>query len=286
MQISEAISFSLQALRANRFRTFLTALGLIIGNASVILVVTISLVSKDFILDQIRGIGSNLVYASYDAGGQSATQAAADFVKLSDLQAIRNALGTEIVAATGVMPGTDRIVVNGRERDVTIIGTDEQYSKVRNLVILTGRAFEASDNSLRERVAMVTEKLAKTLFITPQRAIGQTIKIHQLKFSVVGVFREKTSTFGLSELADETIMIPISVAKYFVAYERIDPLYIQVRYAQDVPHVTREVASILESRHRKGAKYNVANLKAILDTANAISIILTIVLIVVSAIAL
>ena len=285
MHYSEAIRFSLQSLRSNPLRTFLTALGLIIGNASVILVVTISLVSKDFILDQIRGIGSNLVYASYDAGGQSATQAAADFVKLSDLQAIRNALGTEIVAATGVMPGTDRIVVNGRERDVTIIGTDEQYSKVRNLVILTGRAFEASDNSLRERVAMVTEKLA-TLFITPQRAIGQTIKIHQLKFSVVGVFREKTSTFGLSELADETIMIPISVAKYFVAYERIDPLYIQVRYAQDVPHVTREVASILESRHRKGAKYNVANLKAILDTANAISIILTIVLIVVSAIAL
>jgi putative ABC transport system permease protein len=66
MQISEAISFSLQALRANRFRTFLTALGLIIGNASVILVVTISLASRDLILDQIRGIGSNLVYSSYE----------------------------------------------------------------------------------------------------------------------------------------------------------------------------------------------------------------------------
>jgi len=286
MNYSEAVRFSLQSLKSNPLRTFLTALGLIIGNASVILVVTISLVSKDFILDQIRGIGSNLVYASYDAGGQSSAQASADYVKLSDLQAIRNALGNEIVAATGVMPGNDRIVVNGRERDVTIIGTDEQYSKVRNLIILEGRAFEASDNTTRERVAMVTEKLAKTLFITPQRAIGQTIKIHQLRFTVIGVFREKTSTFGLSELAEETIMIPISVAKYFVAYERIDPLYIQVRYAQDVPHVTREVATILESRHRKGAKYNVANLKAILDTANAISIILTIVLIVVSAIAL
>ena len=118
MNYSEAIRFSLQSLRANPLRTFLTALGLIIGNASVILVVTISLVSKDFILDQIRGIGSNLVYASYESGGQNAAQVEADFVKLSDLQAIRNALGTEIVAATGVMPGNDRIVVNGRERDV------------------------------------------------------------------------------------------------------------------------------------------------------------------------
>jgi putative ABC transport system permease protein len=64
MNLTEAIRFSLQALRANRLRTFLTALGLIIGNASVILVVTISLASKDLILDQIRGIGSNLVYAN------------------------------------------------------------------------------------------------------------------------------------------------------------------------------------------------------------------------------
>ena len=74
MNYSEAVRFSLQSLKSNPLRTFLTALGLIIGNASVILVVTISLVSKDFILDQIRGIGSNLVYASYDAGGQSSAQ--------------------------------------------------------------------------------------------------------------------------------------------------------------------------------------------------------------------
>ena len=91
MNYSEAIRFSLQSLKANPLRTFLTALGLIIGNASVILVVTISLVSKDFILDQIRGIGSNLVYASYEAGGQNNAQVEADFVKLSDLQAIRDA---------------------------------------------------------------------------------------------------------------------------------------------------------------------------------------------------
>ena len=78
MNYSEAVRFSLQSLKSNPLRTFLTALGLIIGNASVILVVTISLVSKDFILDQIRGIGSNLVYASYDVGGQNSAQASAD----------------------------------------------------------------------------------------------------------------------------------------------------------------------------------------------------------------
>lgn len=286
MNVHEALQFGLQSLRANPLRTFLTALGLIIGNASVILVVTISLVGKDFILDQIRGIGSNLVYASYETGGQNMASVQADFIKLADVQAIRNALGNEIVAATAVMPSNDRIVMNGRERDVSIIGTDDQYSKVRKLVILAGRAFESSDVTLREHVAMLTERLAQRLYASPQLAIGQTIKLHQLRFTIVGVFREKTSTFGISELQEETAMIPITVAKGFVQFERVDPMYIQVRYAEDVPRVTEEVRHILEARHRPGAKYNIQNLKAILDAANAISVILTIVLMVVSAIAL
>ncbi len=286
MNVHEALQFSLQSLRANPLRTFLTALGLIIGNASVILVVTISLVGKDFILDQIRGIGSNLVYARYETGGQNIASVQADFIKLADVQAIRNTLGNEIVAATAVMPSNDRIVVNGRERDVTIIGTDDQYAKVRKLVVLAGRAFEPSDITLREHVAMLTERLAHRLYASPQLAIGQTIKLHQLRFTIIGVFREKTSTFGISELQEETAMIPLSVAKDFVQYERVDPMYIQVRYAEDVPRATQEVHNILEARHRPGAKYNIQNLKAILDAANAISVILTIVLMIVSAIAL
>jgi putative ABC transport system permease protein len=286
MNFPEAIRFSVQSLRANPLRTFLTALGLIIGNASVILVVTISIFGKDLILDQIRGIGSNLVYGSYETGGQNIANVQADFVKLADVQAIRDSLGGEIVAATAVLPSNDRIIVNGRERDVTIIGTDDQYANVRRMVILAGRAFDQSDLSLRERVAMVTEKLAQRLYSSPQLAIGQVIKLHQLQFTIIGVFRERTSTFGASELQDETIMIPEPVAKYFEQYERVDPFYIQVRYADDVPRVTREVQKILESRHRPGAKYNVQNLKGILDTANAISVILTVVLFVVSTIAL
>ena len=286
MNLSEAVQFSLQSLRANPLRTFLTALGLIIGNASVILVVTISLVGKDFILDQIRGVGSNLVYASYETGGQNMANVQADFIKLADVQAVRNTLGSEIVAATAVMPSNDRIVMNGRERDVTIIGTDDQYSKVRKLVVLAGRTFDSSDVTLREHVAMLTEGLSKRLYQSPELAIGQVIKLHQLRFTIVGVFREKTTTFGQTELQEETAMIPLSVAKDFAVYERVDPMYVQARYAEDVPRVTQEIHRILESRHRAGAKYNIQNLKAILDTANAISVILTIVLMSVSALAL
>jgi len=286
MNFSEAISFSFQALKANRLRTFLTALGLIIGNASVILVVTISLASKDLILDQIRGVGSNLVYAYYQAGGQNTAKIQADFVKIADVQAIRDSLGNEIVAATAVMTSHDQIVVNGKIRELTVNGVDEEYPVVRPLVILSGRALDASDVALRGRVAMLTEKLAVRIFGSREAAIGQTIKISQLQFTVIGTFREKTTTFGQGEINDETVLIPITVMKYFMQYEKMEPVYVQVRDAAMVPAVTDRVNQILESRHRPGAKYDVQNLVAILQTADTIATVLTIVLILVSAIAL
>src|SRR5260221_1781345 len=115
---SEALRFSFQALQANKFRAFLTALGLVIGNASVILVVTISLTSRDYILDQIQRIGSNLIYAQYEGGDNAAmAAAAADYVKISDVAAVRDQLGSRIVAATGVMNSLDKMRIQGAEED-------------------------------------------------------------------------------------------------------------------------------------------------------------------------
>src|SRR5271169_978086 len=105
MYFGESLRFSVQALQANKFRTFLTALGLIIGNASVILVVTISISSREYIVDQIRGIGTN-----------RATKVDADFIKLADVDAVRQQLADRIVAATGVISSSGRMLVNGKEQ--------------------------------------------------------------------------------------------------------------------------------------------------------------------------
>ncbi len=286
MNIPEAFAFSFQALRANRLRTALTTLGPTIGTASVILVVTISLSSKDLILDQIRGIGSNLVYADYEAPGENSAKVEADFVKIADVQALRARLGNLIIAATAVMNGHDEIVIDGKVHQITLDGVDEDYARVRNLQLLRGRFIDSSDVELRERVAMLLDKFAIRLYGSQDAAVGQTIKVHQLEFTVIGTFKERTSTFGQGEIGDDTMLIPITVMKYFVDYERIEPVYLQVRNAADVRYVTNQVTEILESRHRPGAKYNVQNLSAILDTADEIATILTIVLIIVSAIAL
>ncbi|HYO83331.1 MAG TPA: ABC transporter permease [Bryobacteraceae bacterium] len=286
MNLGEALRFSYQSLAANKVRTVLTALGLVIGNASVILVVTISLTSRDYILDQIRAIGSNMIYASYEAGSMTATQVEADFVKLADVEAVRQQLGSRITAATGVMTTYDQLTIGGKQEDVRIIGSDDQYKNVRNLAVIAGRFMDANDVTMRTRVAMLTEKLARRLYGSQEAAVGQRIKLHELQFDVIGTFKERTSTFGLSELTDETILIPITVLRYFAPVERIDPLYVQARNTEDVVPLTRAVRQIIESRHRPGARYQVENLSGILSAAQNIALILTFVLIMVSAIAL
>jgi putative ABC transport system permease protein len=231
----EALRSSVQALRANKFRAFLTALGLVIGNASVILVVTISLTSRDYVLDQIQAIGSNMVYAQFDGGNNPAMAVAdADYIKVSDVQAVRDQLGSRIVAATGVMNNFDQMRIEGRDEDVSIIGADQYYPQVRNLALLAGRFVDAGDIESRNHVAMLTERLAKRLFRGQSQAVGQTIKIHGLQFDIIGTFKERTSSLGQSEITGENVMIPITVLKYFAPLERIDPLYVQAHSTADV----------------------------------------------------
>src|SRR5881227_1367162 len=134
MFFSEAVKFSAQALRASPIRSILTGLGMAIGTASVILVVTISLTSRDYILEQVQGIGSNIIFAYYANAG-AATVSEADYIKMADVQTIRQELTSDIVAATGVMSNFDRILIGGKEQDVKVIGTDQDYQPVRNIVI-------------------------------------------------------------------------------------------------------------------------------------------------------
>jgi len=286
MFVHEALAFSVQALRANPIRSLLTALGMVIGTASVILVVTISLTSREYILEQVQGIGSNIIFAYYPVGGAQTATFDADYIKLADLAAVREQLAGRIVAATGVMSNYDRMLIRGKEEDVKVIGSDQDYKSVRNLVVTSGRFMVDADVVLRQRVAMLTDKLAERLFGSRNSAVGQIIKIHGLQFTIIGTFREKVETFGQSEVERETILIPITVLRYFVQIERIDPLYIQVRSAADVEAVAARVQHLIESRHRPGARYRVDTLTAILNAAKSISFILSLVLVLVSTIAL
>jgi putative ABC transport system permease protein len=284
--LGEALRFSAQALRANPIRSLLTGLGMVIGTASVILVVTISLTSRDYILEQVEGIGSNIIFAYYVSAGPGTAVADADYIKVADVEAIRQELGADIVAATSVMSNFDRLLIGGKEQDAKVIGTDQDYQPVRNIVISSGRFLDEGDVTLRAKVALLTDKLAERMYGSRASALHQVIKLYGLQFTVIGTFREKVETFGQSEVERDTILIPITVLRYFTPVERIDPLYVQVRSPAQVDRVALRVQEIVEARHRPGARYRVDTLTAILNAAKNISLILSLVLVLVSAITL
>jgi putative ABC transport system permease protein len=286
MFLAESLRFSTQALRANPVRSLLTGLGMVIGTASVILVVTISLTSRDYILQQVEGIGSNIIFAYYVSAGPAAASADADYIKMGDVQAIRQNLSSDIAAATGVMSNFDQILIGGKLQDVKINGTDGDYAQVRNIVVSSGRFLDASDVAGREKVALLTDHLAERMYGTSNAALNQTVKLSGLQFTVIGTFHERVETFGQSEIERDTIVVPITVLRYFTPVERIDPLYVQVRSPQEVERVALRVQELIESRHRPGAHYRVDTLTAILEAAKNISLILSLVLVLVSAITL
>ena len=286
MFFGETLRFSAQSLRANPVRSLLTGLGMVIGTASVILVVTISLTSRDYILEQVEGVGSNIIFAYFATAGPTSATADADYVKMADVEAIRQEMRGEIIAATGVMSNFDQVLIGAKPQDVRVNGTDQDYQAVRNLVISSGRFLDAGDVSRREKVALLTDHLAERMYGSPGAALGRIMRLYGLQFTVIGTFHERVETFGQSEVERDTVVIPITVLRYFTPVERIDPLYVQARSSQEVEHAAVRVQEILEARHRPGAAYRVDTLTSILNAAKNISLILSLVLVLVSAITL
>jgi putative ABC transport system permease protein len=205
---------------------------------------------------------------------------------MSDVEAVRQDLAADIVAATGVMSSFDRVLIGSKQREVKVIGTDQEYRAVRNIVISSGRFLDSSDLALREKVILLTDALAARMYGARATALRQKVRLFGIEFTVIGTFHERVETFGQSEIERDTVLMPITVLRYFAPVERIDPMYVQARSPDQVERVAARIQEILESRHRPGAPYRVETLTAILDAAKNISLILSLVLILVSAITL
>ena len=281
----DALAFAVASIRAHPTRSLLTALSMVVANASVILVVSTALTGRDFVVRQIQGVGSNLVYAYYEAGG-NVSESEADYITVADVDAVRRELGPRARGTAGVMGTWDRLVIDGRERQIRVLGAGAEYQTVRNLEIPAGRFFDADDVETRAKVCLLTAALAEKLFGSLREAVGKSVPVHGLRFTVIGVFREGVETLGQTEVAADSVLMPISVIEYFQTRERIDPLYISVRSAAEVEEVTALVERILVARHRPGSRYRVENLTAILTAAREIARALTAVLILVAALTL
>jgi len=283
MDLHETFTVALEALRSNKLRAVLTSLGVIIGSASIVLVVTVALTGKKFVLQQIEATGSNLVWVEVIKSPGKA-QPLSHELTLEDMEIVRGSV-PQVVQVAGTSDMQMSVVAKGVERSVTLLGVTEGYQEIRRLIILRGRYFDSTDMERRDKVCLITRQLAARLF-GQENPLGRTVRMGELTFSVVGVFVERAETFGLSDIQDESVIIPFGLMKYYSGANVIRVLDAQAATATDVPSVERQVRQILKSRHPPEAEYNVQTLTVILDAARKISLALTIVLIVIAFIAL
>jgi putative ABC transport system permease protein len=282
MDLRETFSVAIDALRANKLRAMLTSLGVIIGSASIVLVITVALTSKQFVLSQIESIGSNLVQVEL-VRRPDKPQPLNFEMTLEDLEATKSIPNVIEVAGSRELPMT--VVAGGVERPVNMVGVTEGYQEIRRLLVLRGRYLDAGDMQMRSKVCLITTQLSEHIF-GQDNPVGKSVRMGELTFTVIGVFRERVETFGLSDIQENSVILPFSLMKYYTGFEVVRLLNVQAARAEDVPSVERQVGLLLRARHPAEAEYKVFTLRAILNAAKNISLSLTIVLIIIAAIAL
>jgi len=288
MVLSEILKIALDSFRASKVRFMLTALGMVIGTASVILVVTIGLTGKQFILNEIQKIGTNEVELEYAGGGASGSENVVynDFLTRDDEKAV-NAQLPGVIYSSPVLQMNDRISFGGGVvKDTLVLGVSPQYRYIRNLLVPYGRFFDDTDESAHIKCAVVTETFARLRYGSADEAVGREFEISGIPFTVIGVFKESVSDFGQSEIADETILIPFSVSRYLSNTNNLKQIYFSMRSMSEVSDATKEIRRIVSARHRPNSVYKTQDLREVLNMASTVSNILTAVLVLVAAVTL
>jgi putative ABC transport system permease protein len=282
----EAFAFAYDALRVRWARTALTALGMVVGTAALILVVTIGMTGKEYVLRQINGIGLNWIFAEYQGGAQRMTNTVPDLLTIDDMKVVLQEV-PGIVAASPVVALQERLPVgSGRERDLQVLGVYPDYERIRNLIIVSGRFFDPVDLNARSKVCVITEKLADDLYGSIPAAVGQMIKLGGLPFTVIGSFKERVYTFEQSELTRDTIIIPYTVSRFFVESDSVKQLYFSVNTPDIIVPATAHVRRVIQARHRPESVYLVNNLSELTAIARKTSFALSMVLLMIAAVTL
>lgn len=243
---------ALQALLANKVRALLTMLGVVIGSSCIVMVVTIGLAGRQYIIGQIESVGANLVYASLVRAGTTRPNALDDQISPADLNAIKETIPQlNQVAGTDDVPMT--VVVNGKEHPINLVGVTEGFQQIRNLEILRGNYFGQDDLRSRRKICLITKDLA-TLLFPFENPIGEDIRVGELHFTVIGVFREHGATFGQTEIHPRTAIVPFPLIQDYTGASFFKTLYAQAMRPDEVPGVALQVREILQSRHNDGGR--------------------------------
>ncbi len=299
MQIWESIVIALQALTVNKLRTFLTMLGVIIGVASVIALLSIGKGFERNFNRAIQSLGTNVLWISpgnFDifsdgsegASSRKATQRrkAPEPLTLGDVQAIADPLFVPDVAAVSPeYSGSPNIVTRGQiEMDSSLTGVTPEYRTVRNVTLEMGEFISQGHVNRRARVAVLGSAVASELFESYEYPLGQTVKLNGIPFEVIGVLVEKER--GIFGDENNKVLIPITTAQtrlYNAGTFRgnliVSAIYVQVASPDRMEAVSDRIHEVMRNRHRLGLEdekdFTVINQAQLLQFGNSIAAGLT-----------
>ncbi|MBN1400093.1 MAG: ABC transporter permease [Anaerolineae bacterium] len=212
MSLVESLRMAIQSLGANKMRSGLTMLGIIIGTGAVIALLSIGQGAQAAITEQIQSIGSNLIFV-FPGQFQQGMTSVRNYEPLTrqDAEAIGDPMRTTYVAAS--VPQIDRtgsVTYRGESVDVSVTGTTPEFEFVRNYPVGLGTFFTAGDDASSARVAVLGTQTATDLFGAPELGLGETIRINRVPFDVIGILEEKGGQGMYGRPADAIVIVPLS----------------------------------------------------------------------------
>lgn len=276
------LRFALEGISGQPGRTLLTMLGMAIGTASVVLVVSIGLVGRAYVLSLIEGVGSNLVFAHGNDEGLNPEE-----VDFHDVDLIRSQV-PGIRAIAPVLRRGDTLYIRGEGHPIGLLGVPPAYEQVRNLETVYGRFFTEYEETSAAKVCLLSEDLAEKLYGRTDVA-NEWIHFLNLRFRILGVYKERVQSaaaVGKSEAAGYTAVMPFTTLKALSDVDYVDVVFLEADGAEAVHGVVAGIKDVLATRHRTLESFKVDSLDQYLVIAVQISDAMTLGLMAIAAVSL
>jgi putative ABC transport system permease protein len=279
MKFWAAFIEALESLTANKLRSGLTVLGIVIGVGAVIAMLGIGRGAQNSITGSIQGIGTNLLFV-FSGGSEDIRNPKP--LTLGDAEALSDPFSAPSIAGVApVLTGNGELSLGGESTVTQINGVTPEYAPVRNYQLGEGEFINEAHMLGRASVAVIGVEVAETLFGRSEGLVGETVRIEGQPFRVIGVLEERGgSSFG-SE--DDIALVPLTTAQARLlrraGRDRVDVIFAQATSPESVEMATEEIAQILRTRHRTpiGADdFNIFSQQDFLETAGTITNVLTI----------
>ena len=247
MDVVETTQSALTAILANRMRSFLTILGIVIGVTSVILLISLVSGLKTYITSQIEGLGSNLliVIPGRIGGARSPGGVQANRLVYSDATNLRNKLQDEARVSAAIQRNATLKFASKIDHGVAVFGVETTYPKVISIKLTQGRFFKESEQQSGRKVAVIGTTVTNNLF-GEGKSLGQAIDVAGIKYVVIGTLGPRGAVFGID--FDNSIYIPISSAQRQFGIDRLNTIYISANSADNVKAVQNKAINLLQKR--------------------------------------